>query len=168
MNNKDYLKPLDKKCVSCGKEFISIWVLQKYCSKNCYKFNTKKIAADWRSRVGSLHYNKKRTQNERDLRISAIKILGGCCSRCGFDDYRALQLDHVQGDGVGERSNRKKINRAIVRGWIETSGKYQILCANCNWIKRFENNEGTHRDDLNQFLLNVNSKDGNKNENPLS
>jgi hypothetical protein len=23
----------------------------------------------------------------------------------------------------------------------DTSGKYQLLCANCNWIKRFENGE---------------------------
>lgn len=89
------------------------------------------------------------------------------CARCGFSDFRALQLDHVLGDGGKERAGRKKINRAIVRGQIDIS-RYQVLCANCNWIKRYENNEGKHRDDLNSFLLNVNKEDEFKNEGPIS
>jgi len=55
---------------------------------------------------------------------------------------RALQIDHVNGDGHKERQTRKSLNRKIALNLIDTS-RYQILCANCNWIKRVENNETT-------------------------
>lgn len=69
-----------------------------------------------------------------------MEALGNKCSNCGFSDHRALQIDHKNGGGTAER---KKLGQSgvylrIVNG--DTEG-YQILCANCNWIKRYENNE---------------------------
>jgi hypothetical protein len=67
------------------------------------------------------------------------EILGTVCVRCGFSDKRALQVDHVNGGGTKEREKL---------GWvymldrvIEHPDEYQVLCANCNWIKKAENNE---------------------------
>lgn len=65
------------------------------------------------------------------------------CIRCGFSDRRALQIDHINGGGNQEKNIRLKNNwHKWMRMVIEDqTGKYQILCANCNWIKRCENRE---------------------------
>ncbi len=80
-------------------------------------------------------------------RARAIEILGGKCVHCGFSDSRALQIDHINGGGCKE--NRKIGNttvcRIIIRNPEESKLKYQLLCANCNWIKRAENKENKQR-----------------------
>ena len=80
----------------------------------------------------------------RNMRTKAIEVLGGKCEDCSFCDPRALQIDHVNGDGAEERrtSDRGTVVKNIANG--ETEG-YQLLCANCNWIKRHENNESGGR-----------------------
>jgi RNase P subunit RPR2 len=77
----------------------------------------------------------------RALRVAAEDYLGGVCAHCGFDDRRALQIDHVNDDGWDERKRDgptwyQKMVKRILAG--EGDGRYQLLCANCNWIKRFE------------------------------
>jgi len=80
-------------------------------------------------------YSKTARANRR-LRI--IDLLGGCCARCGMNDVRILQIDHKDGGGsketarVGWQSGLYKLVR-------ENPEKYQLLCPNCNWIKRIEN-----------------------------
>ena len=44
---------------------------------------------------------------QREKRLLVLSKLGGKCCRCGFDDPRALQIDHVNGDGYKEREGRK-------------------------------------------------------------
>jgi hypothetical protein len=62
------------------------------------------------------------------------------CTRCGFVDIRALSLDHIAGGG---NQHRKQIGS----GWYRKLRKasypegYQVLCMNCQWIKRVENKE---------------------------
>ena len=71
--------------------------------------------------------------------------LGHSCARCGFADKRALQIDHVNGGGSAEtKKYHRNLNyyRKIVS---DDTGKYQILCANCNWIKRSERGEKMKR-----------------------
>jgi len=86
--------------------------------------------------------NKKQWGREyrRKNRQKAIELLGGICTRCGFSDPRALQIDHIKGGGGKEilAHSSDYIARRICRGESED---YQLLCANCNWIKRVENNE---------------------------
>jgi len=60
------------------------------------------------------------------------------CAICGFSDMRALNLDHINNDGYLERKNPKFKGQKIYR-LIRKNGypkHYQILCANCNLIKR--------------------------------
>lgn len=87
---------------------------------------------------------KKRYEGR--IRKELFSLLGDKCAKCGFDDVRALQIDHVNGDGYkdkgkcrGTSSHKRRILDAIKRG----ENRYQILCANCNWIKRVENGEHT-------------------------
>jgi hypothetical protein len=62
--------------------------------------------------------------------------------RCGFSDARALQFDHVRGDANSETRYRSNSSKQYYRKVAANSeGKYQLLCANYNWIKRYENNE---------------------------
>lgn len=73
-----------------------------------------------------------------------MEALGGKCVKCGFKDVRALQIDHINGGGSQERKERDfKMNfhKHVLESFIRKENKYQLLCANCNWIKRFENKE---------------------------
>ena len=80
------------------------------------------------------HYKNK----AHERRISLFNLIGEpVCKRCGFSDIRALQIDHVYGGGNQERKKNRNLTKLI----SEKPNNYQILCANCNWIKRVENNE---------------------------
>jgi len=65
------------------------------------------------------------------------------CAICGFDDVRALQLDHINGGGTKE--NKSISSAGINRRALKHPEEYQLLCANCNWIKRVENKETRRR-----------------------
>ena len=95
----------------------------------------RKWKREHREQVGE--YNRKYYE---DFRQKIIKKYGSKCVRCGFSDARALQIDHVHGGGAKEvkkLSSLQFLNRVLTN----TNKKYQLLCANCNWIKRYENGE---------------------------
>lgn len=67
-----------------------------------------------------------------------------CCMRCGVSDLRTLQIDHINGGGTRELrlANHNSVLNAILASSEEkVRGQYQILCANCNMIKKEENRE---------------------------
>lgn len=83
-------------------------------------------------------YTQDRIKRWKD---AAHAALGGVCFRCGFSDVRALQIDHVAGGGTRElKAGSRGAYYKRVTEQAHT-GKYQLLCANCNWIKRVENAE---------------------------
>lgn len=81
--------------------------------------------------------------NRVRLRVRVFAAYGRECSLCGFDNAKALQLDHVDGGGThlhrtigGERVYTEAL-RVVDRS------KFRILCANCNWVeRRARGNEG--------------------------
>lgn len=79
------------------------------------------------------------------IKNAIFEFLGDKCVVCGFTDRRALQIDHVNGGGSKERNNKHLVGRSgykyILDKVVDGSKDYQILCANCNWIKRVVNNE---------------------------
>lgn len=83
------------------------------------------------------------------LRKAVIDKYGGKCKKCGFSDIRALNIDHKNGGGGKEygRGIYSKGGKSLSRTsyykkvLLDTTDKYQILCANCNSIKKYENNE---------------------------
>ncbi len=98
------------------------------------------------SRIKELRASKPVTTRERQ-RKQILALLGDRCLRCGFDDPRALQIDHVHGGGVKElRESKGKHYRNVLKALAAGTDRYQLLCANCNWIKRHENDEtASHR-----------------------
>ena len=92
---------------------------------------------------GGLVSTKKR-DHVRILRSKVVEFLGGKCVKCGYSDKRALQIDHVNGDGYLERKKKSNVVRYLADVIVDIyihGGRYQLLCANCNIIKKFENNE---------------------------
>lgn len=77
----------------------------------------------------------------RERRARLIAHLGGKCVRCGFSDSRALQIDHVNGDGHKLWRKPRNASAYFKEVMGDKEGRFQLLCANCNWIKRAENNE---------------------------
>ena len=77
------------------------------------------------------------------VRAALLAALGNKCLHCGISDTRVLQIDHVNGGGRAERRRCsypmlwKKMLDSVLAG----EERYQLLCANCNWIKRVEKNE---------------------------
>lgn len=66
------------------------------------------------------------------------------CSFCGIDDIRVLSIDHVNGKGAAHRKKIKRSSGSAFYHWLVVNGYplgYQVLCMNCQWIKRFNRNE---------------------------
>ena len=78
----------------------------------------------------------------KNLRLEIIDLLGAKCVRCGYSDIRALQVDHVRGNGTQHRRERANGVYADMYDAVRDGSKeYQVLCANCNFIKRLEERE---------------------------
>lgn len=105
----------------------------------------------WRdSRTPEQYLEERRKERARYKlwRDRLFKELGEVCRGCGITDSRVLQVDHIQGQGRKDRLTknfgRPGFGYLYFKRILETSDfrlKYQILCANCNWIKRAENGE---------------------------
>ena len=87
-------------------------------------------------RVHALHFYYK-------VRERALDVLGAVCKYCGFKDKRALQIDHVNSNGANER--KLLTQREILYRVIEHPEDYQVLCANCNAIKKITCQELSNR-----------------------
>jgi len=69
------------------------------------------------------------------------------CRQCGMSDIRTLSIDHIKGGGGDHRrelfGKNRKGGRHFYR-WLQDNNYpegYQVLCMNCQWIKRYENGE---------------------------
>lgn len=89
---------------------------------------------------------------ESKIKKEAYYLLGNRCANpdClvpgGCADIRCLQLDHIDGGGSRERREKgfRRVSgsyREIIKNPKLVGIKYQLLCANCNWIKRVEERE---------------------------
>jgi len=112
---------------------------------------TKGIRYYHRHRVESLKYQRNHLEqcsrnaclSLHKLRMKAMETLGNKCIRCGESDYRCLQFDHINGNGTKEHllNSRSKFLHSILNGRSDI----QLLCANCNWKKKYEKKEDTHK-----------------------
>ena len=117
---------------------------RRWIENNRDKYNT------YQRKWYSENFERRRCQNKksRDARKQQLfTILNGSkCYICGFDDSRALQIDHKNGDGKKDRirfTNMGSVYSYYSKHPIEAREKLQILCANCNWIKKHDNKEVT-------------------------
>jgi len=81
-----------------------------------------------------------------ELKIKIFELFDGKCSNPysqhdkSYTDVRALQIDHINGGG---RQQRKMMNSTerFYKYVLSHPEEFQLLCANCNQIKRVENKE---------------------------
>jgi hypothetical protein len=75
---------------------------------------------------------KAREKARRDrTRASAFRQLGNECARCGIDDPRVFQIDHINDDGYLDKWDQMTKWKDVLRN----PHRYQLLCANCHQIK---------------------------------
>lgn len=86
------------------------------------------------------HHRKKYLE----LKRAVLERLGGKCNQCGESRVPVLQIDHVHGNGCAERRAVSSAFRFLRKVLTDETGSYQLLCCNCNWMKRHENNECHH------------------------
>jgi hypothetical protein len=86
-------------------------------------------------------YNEAIREISQRNRKNILAALGGKCVRCGFDDWRALQIDHVHGGGSADPMRSRCTSKLFYEQVLAHRDEFQILCANCNAIKRIENGE---------------------------
>jgi hypothetical protein len=65
------------------------------------------------------------------------------CAKCGYSDIRALCIDHINGGGRKHAIKLRKMGTNLYPWLIKQNFPigYQVLCANCNNIKKIENKE---------------------------
>jgi hypothetical protein len=113
-----------------------------------WKKSATKARKKWKANNRDAHREAQR-QHRYAVRHEILDMLGGgMCAHCGYcHDWRALQVDHRHGGGNKDpRTKGGNTNLWAFRNWVranleEARRIYQVLCANCNWIKRYENGE---------------------------
>lgn len=120
-----------RKTLTPAQRKINKALLNKnWINKNRERYNASKY-----------HY-RDRVKMEVLLYYGQGKIV---CKNCGFDDIRALCLDHINNDGAEWRKNFKVAGRGNRGSNVHEAlkkmgfpGGLQILCANCNLIKELD------------------------------
>lgn len=116
-------------------------------------YATKSKARNFNSRDNKHSYCKEcqkkliidaKREKRRSLRVTVMKSYGGKCASCGFDDIKALALDHVNDDGAAERKKWKGKMDFFYKKIVDDNfpDTYQVLCANCNAIKEWQRVNG--------------------------
>lgn len=151
-----------KKCARCSetKSHDSFYLLKSgklhsYCKPCTWLYQKHRLAkSDEASGVKRRQWSKwveanpvryshvQKLANARRLAVLKTllyEVLGEICVRCGFADKRALQIDHIHGNGAQDKEKFGSLNGTYLKHVITTgTSDYQLLCANCNWIKRHE------------------------------
>lgn len=114
-----------------------------------YQRQRRESATRYRNNHPEKHYALMRKWKEEKRKKIMVSLGGLFCKNCKFNDYRALQIDHVKGGGNKQRKalNSTHLSIRIIEKDIEKGlgQNYQILCANCNWIKRSQNKNENNR-----------------------
>lgn len=90
-----------------------------------------------------INYRQKNYRYKKKFIIIAHYSMGEmCCRNCRFNNIKALQVDHIKGNGAEHRRTFKYSSQLYE--WIvknDFPDGFQILCANCNTVKKIDNNE---------------------------
>ena len=109
-----------------------------------HKKERTKYMKKWRGKNRERDSQNKKQRRE-SLKKQIFELLGKICIKCKFSDEKALEIDHIHGNGREERKKFRSCSitylNHIFKELRAGSKDYQLLCANCNRIKEYENNE---------------------------
>lgn len=116
--------PNGKKCEVCGKELFGRQ--EKFCSKDCKKKAYSKNGYHTK-------YARKQDARGAELKVKYIRMLGGCCSRCGYKkNIASLVFHHLDPSkkkfNIGSRTIVRKSRKEVE----EEISKCIVLCQNCH------------------------------------
>lgn len=107
--------------------------------KNCYTVKRRQIWKEHYHKYGS-GYRERAVERSRKIKDNLRKLMlqylhDKSCVRCGIDDIRVLEFDHIN-----PATKSFSIARGIASGlsWDRLTveiAKCQILCANCHKIR---------------------------------
>jgi hypothetical protein len=150
-DKKEYQKKYYQEHKDKHDEQSKEWRLKhpEYYRKNYYPRNRERKLAQnsdyQKTHLEGIQKNHREWYHNK--RMEAFEKLGGKCCECGESDWTCLQIDHIHGGGV--QHHKKVQSYGIIIAVLtdpDAKSKYQLLCANCNWKKRFrlkEHNEHT-------------------------
>ena len=110
-----------------------------------WKMRHPEYPQEWRdkNREKLRKYHREYAHRIREeLKEEIFKKLGNKCvnpfnfHKEEITDRRCLQIDHINGGGNKQRLICR--NNNYFRYVLTHLDEFQLLCANCNWIKRFE------------------------------
>ncbi|MCK4385642.1 MAG: hypothetical protein KAW52_05195 [candidate division Zixibacteria bacterium] len=136
------------KCEYCGEEFEQTRPDKRFCCPEHQKAATKTRKKQRNKPEYHKHYVE-------ELRKQAFAILGNQCQRCEETDHIVLCIDHLIPVLGKTRRLTVSIYYEIIRHPENAKEKYQLLCRNCNWRKRIENNEGKQKEKIYAYALDV-------------
>ena len=124
--------------------------MKKWLAKNpSYNHNYYlKHKENWPIRTYTVPQYAKKLSKQRShynhIKFELMEFLSGNppqCIKCGFRDMRVLQFDHINGTGAKNKKKFKGQKTEMLYLYyhpLEAKKTIQVLCANCNWIKRYE------------------------------
>lgn len=68
-------------------------------------------------------------------RWELIHILGGKCKKCGEENFKELEIDHIHNDGDLERLYYTRMDERYISNHMRARQRLQILCKKCHDIK---------------------------------
>lgn len=132
-----------KTCPSCKKVLLktNFYRGQGYC-KTCSSKRSMKWFSSHRVRTAENARGWRAKEKLKVLSHYSIKTVP-VCAHCGFTDIRALSIDHINNDGAEDRRKTKGFGTRFYTR-LRKNGYpigLQVLCMNCQFIKKQENNE---------------------------
>ena len=137
--NKEKFKAYRKKYYEAHKEQYRLLAIKK--RPYLHEYHKK-----WWAKNKDKALDRKFIQR-RERRKEIFEFLGNKCTNCLMSDARVLQIDHINGNGSKERIAVGYGNfqthqwHMFKKNPVDFRTRHQLLCANCNWIKRIEKQE---------------------------
>lgn len=142
-------------CGVCGKRFIPSHKKQRYCSQKCYlslrfannhkckqcgkhseySFCSDRCRKDYWNKNGYKTHTKKRFWKQK---TDILNKLGGKCIVCGENDFRLLDIDHIDKHKKKMFKNHQYTNTRRLKEWKENMDNLRLLCVKCHRLRTWE------------------------------
>jgi thymidine kinase len=66
--------------------------------------------------------------------LEIIKQLGGKCNKCGINDIRVLDINHLDPTKKTKYKNKMQTTARRLKDWAKNIKHLELLCANCHRI----------------------------------